>query len=89
VSDQNEEKSVADPSGRNFLGVGSPALATAALVGITAPAQVVPRVATHAIENTGNTDCKFLPRCSAVCEQQRRRPEFNSVSCHDSRPILC
>jgi len=41
VSDQNENKSVADLSRRNFLGVSSTALATAALVGITAPAQEV------------------------------------------------
>src|SRR5579863_1835469 len=39
VSDQKENKSVADLSRRNFLGVGSTALATAALVGITANAQ--------------------------------------------------
>jgi oxalate decarboxylase len=41
VSDQNENKSVADLSRRDFLGVSSTALATAALVGITAPAQEV------------------------------------------------
>jgi oxalate decarboxylase len=41
VSDQNENKSVADLSRRNFLGVSSTALATAALVVITAPAQEV------------------------------------------------
>ena len=41
MSDQNENKSVADLSRRNFLGVSSTALATAALVGITAPAQEV------------------------------------------------
>jgi oxalate decarboxylase len=41
VSDQNESKSVADLSRRNFLGVGSTALATAALAGITAHAQEV------------------------------------------------
>jgi len=41
VSDQNENKSVADLSRRNFLGVSSTALATAALVGISAPAQEV------------------------------------------------
>lgn len=39
MSDQNEDKSVADLSRRNFLGVGSTALATAALAGITAHAQ--------------------------------------------------
>ena len=39
MSDQNENKSMADLSRRNFLGVGSTALATAALVGITAHAQ--------------------------------------------------
>jgi oxalate decarboxylase len=41
VSDQNENKSMADLSRRNFLGVSSSALATAALVGITARAQEV------------------------------------------------
>jgi hypothetical protein len=41
VSDQNENKSVADLSRRNFLGVSSTALATAALVGIAARAQEV------------------------------------------------
>ena len=41
MSDQNENKSVADLSRRNFLGVSSTALATAALVGISAPAQEV------------------------------------------------
>ena len=42
MSDQNENKSVADLSRRDFLGVSSTALATAAaLVGITAPAQEV------------------------------------------------
>jgi oxalate decarboxylase len=39
VSDQNENKSVADLSRRSFLGVSSSALATAALAGITAHAQ--------------------------------------------------
>jgi quercetin dioxygenase-like cupin family protein len=39
VADQSENKSVADPSRRNFLGVGSTALATAALAGIAAHAQ--------------------------------------------------
>jgi oxalate decarboxylase len=39
VSDQSENKSVADLSRRSFLGVGSTALATAALAGITAHAQ--------------------------------------------------
>src|SRR4029077_9440726 len=39
VSDQNESKSVADLSRRNFLGVSSTALATAALAGITVHAQ--------------------------------------------------
>jgi oxalate decarboxylase len=39
VSDQNENNSVADLSRRNFLGVSSTALATAALAGITAHAQ--------------------------------------------------
>lgn len=38
MSDQKENKSVADLSRRNFLGVSSTALLTAALVGITAPA---------------------------------------------------
>ncbi|HWO30844.1 MAG TPA: cupin domain-containing protein, partial [Candidatus Acidoferrum sp.] len=41
MSDQNENKSVADRSRRNFLGVSSTALATAALAGITAHAQEV------------------------------------------------
>jgi oxalate decarboxylase len=39
VRDQSENKSVADLSRRSFLGVGSTALATAALTGITAHAQ--------------------------------------------------
>jgi oxalate decarboxylase/phosphoglucose isomerase-like protein (cupin superfamily) len=39
VSDQNENNPVADLSRRNFLSVGSTALATAALTGITAHAQ--------------------------------------------------
>jgi oxalate decarboxylase len=39
VSDQNENNSVADLSRRSFLGASSTALATAALVGITAHAQ--------------------------------------------------
>ena len=39
MSDQDENKAVADLSRRNFLGVGSTALATAALAGITAHAQ--------------------------------------------------
>jgi oxalate decarboxylase len=39
VSDQNENKPLADPSRRSFLGVGSTVLATAALAGITAHAQ--------------------------------------------------
>ena len=39
MSDQNENKPVADLSRRNFLGVGSTALATAALVGLAANAQ--------------------------------------------------
>jgi oxalate decarboxylase len=39
VSDQNESKSTADLSRRNFLGASSTALATAALAGITAHAQ--------------------------------------------------
>jgi len=39
VSDRNENKSMADLSRRNFLGVSSTALATAALAGIAAHAQ--------------------------------------------------
>ena len=39
MRDQSENKSVADLSRRSFLGVGSTALATAALTGITAHAQ--------------------------------------------------
>src|SRR6202049_3781485 len=39
MSDQNENKSSADPSRRSFLGVSSTALATAALAGIAAHAQ--------------------------------------------------
>ena len=39
MSDQNENKSIADPSRRSFLGVSSTVLATAALAGITAHAQ--------------------------------------------------
>ena len=39
MSDQNENNPVADLSRRNFLGVGSTALATAALAGLTASAQ--------------------------------------------------
>ena len=41
MSDQNENKSVADLSRRSFLGVGSTALATAALAGIAAHAQEI------------------------------------------------
>lgn len=39
MSDQNESKTMEDLSRRNFLGVSSTALATAALAGITARAQ--------------------------------------------------